>query len=110
LLLPPEYSLNIQAQIPAALCAIHNFIRTHDHDEGSILAERDLHNQDNAVFEAAGDLDLEEPEQGTTMSARRDQIAQEMWEDYQQILMERLGDVEESASDDDNDNHENMYI
>ena len=29
LLLAPEYSLEIQAWIPAALCAIHNFICTH---------------------------------------------------------------------------------
>jgi len=30
LLLAPEYSLEIQARIPAALAAIHNFIRSHD--------------------------------------------------------------------------------
>ena len=30
LLLAPEYNLEIQARIPAALCSIHNFIRTHD--------------------------------------------------------------------------------
>jgi hypothetical protein len=30
LLLAPEYSLDIQAQIPAALSAIHDFIYAHD--------------------------------------------------------------------------------
>ncbi|KIJ57598.1 hypothetical protein HYDPIDRAFT_104069, partial [Hydnomerulius pinastri MD-312] len=30
LLLAPEYNIDIQAHIPAALCTIHNFIHTHD--------------------------------------------------------------------------------
>jgi hypothetical protein len=30
LLLPPAYAMEIQAQIPAALCMLHNFIRVHD--------------------------------------------------------------------------------
>ena len=34
LLLAPEYSLEIQARIPAALCAVHNFIWVHDSNEG----------------------------------------------------------------------------
>jgi hypothetical protein len=29
----PECNLEIQAQIPAALCAIHNFIQEHNPDE-----------------------------------------------------------------------------
>ncbi|KIM59451.1 hypothetical protein SCLCIDRAFT_38540, partial [Scleroderma citrinum Foug A] len=33
LLLAPEYNIEIQAHIPAALCTIHNFIRIHDGDE-----------------------------------------------------------------------------
>ena len=109
LLLAPQYSLNIQAQIPAALCAIHNFIRTHDSNEGPSLEERDLHNHDYADFEAAGDLNLEEPEQETTMTARRDQIAQEMWEDYQRIIMERgVEHSEETANEDEDNGDENM--
>lgn len=30
---PPEYSMEIQARIPPALAATHNFIREHDPDE-----------------------------------------------------------------------------
>ena len=30
---PPEYSMGVQAQIPAALCALHNFIRHSDPTE-----------------------------------------------------------------------------
>ncbi|KAF8834555.1 hypothetical protein BDN67DRAFT_871777, partial [Paxillus ammoniavirescens] len=33
LLLAPEYSLDIQARIPAALCTVHNFILVHDPKE-----------------------------------------------------------------------------
>ena len=33
LLLAPEYNMNIQAQIPTALCAIRNFIHMHDPKE-----------------------------------------------------------------------------
>ena len=33
LILPPEFSMRIQAQIPPALCAIHNFIQRYDPSE-----------------------------------------------------------------------------
>src|ERR1700734_2352747 len=36
LVIPPEYSVKVQAQIPSALCAIHNFIRIHDHEEDEL--------------------------------------------------------------------------
>ena len=29
--------MDIQAQIPAALAAIHNYIHIHDHEEGDLL-------------------------------------------------------------------------
>ena len=32
-----EYQMDIQAQIPAALATIHNYIRIHDHEEGDLL-------------------------------------------------------------------------
>ncbi len=37
----PEYSMETQAQIPAALSAIHNFIRIHDPEDGVILEEEE---------------------------------------------------------------------
>ena len=62
-------------------------------------------------FEAAGDVNLEEPEQGTNMSARRDQIAQEMWEDYQRILLEKGFEHSEESGDEDEDNDdEDIYF
>jgi hypothetical protein len=89
LLLAPEYELCVQAQIPSALCAIHNFIRIHDQDEGALLEERELHDQFwHADGEYMGADDDVEPE--AEMKHRRDQIARAMWEDYQNILAERL--------------------
>ena len=42
LLIAPEYDLEVQARIPAALCAIHNFIQEHDLDEGGMEEEKDV--------------------------------------------------------------------
>jgi hypothetical protein len=39
LLLAPEYNVDIQSRIPAALCALHNFIRTHDPDDETEMQE-----------------------------------------------------------------------
>jgi hypothetical protein len=36
LILSPRYNLQVQAQIPAALCTIHNFIHYHDPGEGPL--------------------------------------------------------------------------
>ena len=33
---PPEYAPDVQARIPAALCAIHNFIQQQDPSEGPL--------------------------------------------------------------------------
>jgi hypothetical protein len=99
LLLAPEYSLEIQAWIPAALCTIHNFIRTHDVDEN--VVEPDLgddeaqndHDHDH-IASAAAAAELDRP------SARRDHIAQQMWDDYVCICNERgIEDQEEDEED-----------
>jgi hypothetical protein len=41
LLLPPAYGMDIQAQIPAALCALHNFIREHESDDDDQTLNQD---------------------------------------------------------------------
>ncbi len=116
LLLAPEYDLNIQAKIPAALCAIHNFIRINDADEGILPEERNLHDQDHNIFDNGVFVGENLEEDNNEMARRRDQIAQSMWEDYQQILIERdmvygleeWSDEElldEELLDDDNENH-----
>jgi hypothetical protein len=107
LLLAPEYSLQIQARIPAALCAIHNFIAIHDPaDDTAILALADEGDNDNiplnrdhdheASAAAAADID--------TPSTRRDNIAQAMWDDYLAIREQRrINDEGDDGEDDDGD-------
>jgi hypothetical protein len=50
LLLAPEYNLEIQARIPAALCAIHNFICIHDSDE-EVTAADNGDDHDGSAFD-----------------------------------------------------------
>ena len=106
LLLAPEYNLDIQARIPAALCAIHNFIGIHNPDEELIHAgdDNDENSDDNAPFDnhgaqAAG-AGFDRP------SVRRDSIAQAMWDDYLTVRLERgidSDDESETESDDDDE-------
>jgi hypothetical protein len=127
LLLSPEYKMDIQARIPAALCAIHNFIRDHDPNEGT-LPEGSVFNYDNPDHQ--GQPDSNDSEQAQVhnaarqhANATRDRIAQEMWDDYQAILHERglmdtthTLDIDVDSEDDsddgtsssngDNDNHD----
>ena len=106
LLLAPEYDLDIQAQIPTALCAIHNFIRKHDPDEGPLLEARDHRGRDVGHDIPATE---EVEQQGTTMGTKRDQIAQAMWEDYQRVLVER-GTQDSDSLDDDELSDEETYF
>ena len=98
LLLPPEYSMEIQARIPPALCLVHNVIRVHDPND--MMEYRDLNVSDERFTTDTGNLANGPPtEQARThASLRRDQIAGEMWEDYnrervrrgEQAIVERL--------------------
>jgi hypothetical protein len=105
LLLAPEYNLEIQARIPAALCSIHNFIRTHASDFDQFDEDKDLPPQyiddhdDHDIPEAAT-LWPEEP------SARRDQIAQQMWDDYVEICNERDREAQEDDDEDENEDED----
>jgi hypothetical protein len=93
--------MDIQAQIPTALCAIHNFICEHDLQEGVLPEIRS--------FFDGGDSDYEPPtvammeEANTEAGARRDWIAQEMWEDYVHVLHDRGIDIADPLDDDDFD-------
>ena len=98
LLLAPEYTLHIQARIPAALCAIHNFIIKHDPAEDITLTDDDndnapgpLDHDHEASAAAAAEID--------TPSERRDNIAQAMWDDYLEVCRQRgIGDMESDES------------
>ena len=80
LLIAPEYSLEIQARIPAALATVHNFIRYHEPGEDEIINNEEpiggmVENDDDDAEWTDGGVG----EQGV----RRDSVASVMWEQYQ---------------------------
>jgi hypothetical protein len=82
LIRPPEYSMDIQARIPPALAATHNFIRKHDEDE---------------IFEFEDPVDAQPGNYGVLgggparraevvrATSKRDHIASIMWTSYQEL-------------------------
>ena len=86
--LPPEYSMDVQARIPAALCALHNFI---NHFDAEVFNHPDfdwewMHFDERDDYPLAGS-DQEEPavEMGhetERANQRHEAIAQAMWADY----------------------------
>jgi hypothetical protein len=109
LVVPPAYSMKLQARIPAALAALHNFIIEHDPEDH---VDPDVWDPSpgaavdpDRVAILRGELASErrtatESEDGKLL---RDQIADAMWVDYQQILAER---EEEMNSEDEDEEME----
>ena len=101
LLLPPYYPLDFQARIPAALCALQNFIQEVDHDEGAIPTDSqqlaytpfspDIYDDHGSGFIAEDD-----DEANSEVKLRRMNIANEMWESY----LNYMEDTETDSSDD----------
>jgi hypothetical protein len=108
LLLAPEYGLNVQARIPAALCAIHNFIATYDPSEASLPENAPSYDYDN--YHHHVNFAGVEPEQDHDASVHRDQIAEMMWQSYQRVCAERAevgSDVSDKLLEDDDDDNNN---
>ena len=78
--LAPEYGLDTQARIPASLCAIYNFSRAHDNDD-----DRFQHTPETVPPDPETAANPETADTGRNI---RDQIAQEMWENYQKKAAE----------------------
>lgn len=96
----PHYSMEVQAQIPPALVALHNFILEHDSTDVELYLQEDV--VDNLPgFRRTEEIDFGRltTAEKTTRAERvhaegtRDRIATEMWEDYQRILMERAAEA-----------------
>lgn len=92
---PPEYNMDVQALLPMALCALHNFTRRHDPDFGfNSDHDSDLGLDDdllvagdddvNGVSGLQGELAEGPADAGERRRAdrRRDEIAAVMWADY----------------------------
>src|SRR6267154_5018847 len=87
LLLPPEYSMEIQARIPPALCLVHNVIRVHDPND--MMEYRNV--LDEHILTDTGSLADGPPTKQvrTRANLRHDQIAREMWKDYNEERIRR---------------------
>jgi hypothetical protein len=94
--LPPEYGMEIQAQIPPALAALYNFIQTYDPDDVYDDDDEDEDNEPldlqmgphpNSVGQLGGLVTLQE---SARANQRRDKIASDMWEQYQHVLAARV--------------------
>src|ERR1700678_2977377 len=104
--LAPEYNMQIQAQIPAALCAIHNFISHHDPDEDEMEDLDDGGDGDDG----GNDEHRACNEEAIEPSVRRDRIAQGMWDDYKRLLEARQEERWEGTELDDDEFDSNMYF
>jgi hypothetical protein len=84
--------MDIQALIPPALAALHNFIREWDPEEIHVYGNDELPNF--TVFphpECVGELAIGPvtSQERVRANERRDKIAGEMWEQYQRYLESR---------------------
>jgi len=87
---PLEYNMDIQARIPPAMAAIHYFILDHDAQEEEEISETPDPNPGNLPAERDfGTLARGPPNRAEKARAKekRDQIAQEMWDSYQQFWL-----------------------
>ena len=85
----PEYSLKKQAKLVNAICALHNFIRTYDPDDGDddFVADVEWTTPQCVREDFATDVSAAEQEEA---SKKQDKIAKAMWEEYL-TYNERLG-------------------
>lgn len=81
-----EYDMHVQAKIPAALAALHNFICTFDPDD--LADEQTMDSVNNESLPPV--IPFNPQNLGTHIDAaesqcasdKHDQIAKDMWEDY----------------------------
>ena len=81
---PPVYDTDIQSLIPAALAALHNFIRIYDPDDIDTDVDEPLDFQIGTDPRDVGELgDPVTPAERNRANTRRKRIAASMWEQYQ---------------------------
>jgi hypothetical protein len=101
--LVPEYALDVQVQILAALCVIHNFIHEHNTPPDTWLSTTPSHHGSSKYNGDNMDSQVHAGTEGN--NNRQDEIVMVMWEDYQTRCMEMGLDEEETedSGDDDDD-------
>ena len=108
LVIPPEYFIKVQAQIPSALCTIYNFIKiNHPNEEG---LPKSINSEYSSPIPDPGDDTVRwtqstENDEIEDIKIWRDRIAQDMWEDVQRNLEAREGSGSGNYDDDDDDEY-----
>jgi hypothetical protein len=109
-LLAPEYSLEVQARIPAALSVIYNFISIHNpRDQPISNSTSDAVRMYDNVDEDIPFVGAEPDNRHGDMDLRWDMITQNMWDDYLRVCEERgigTDDAIESDLEEDSDEGE----
>ncbi|THU90174.1 hypothetical protein K435DRAFT_676444, partial [Dendrothele bispora CBS 962.96] len=92
---PPQCPMDIQACIPPALVALHNFILKKDENDLEKYLGDDCYDEQPGV-RGSGEINFGSLADGYTTRTekqqaenRRDEIAQAMWEDYLLVLAEQ---------------------
>ena len=104
---PTNYNIDVQARIPAALCAVHNFIRNYDEDvcdNDDYSDDLYLQDDDIPIIQSSGMRDVNDE-----AKVMRDSIATAMWNDYQAILVSRA-DIDEDADTISSDTDETVNL
>ena len=96
----PRYPLNFQSRIPAALCALRNFMQEIDHDEGAIPT--DSYQSPYTLFspdidDEHGFIAEDDNEANSEVKQCRANIANQMWESY----LNYIADSGTGSSEDD---------
>ena len=96
---PTDYDMGIQALIPSGLAALHNFIRQYDPEEiheyddvDDIEIDLQLGQQESTGELGTGRVTAAETRRA---NVRRDQIASEMWDQYQDYLEHHVASASE---------------
>ena len=104
----PHYDMQVQAKIPSALVALHNFILAHDDTDLDRWLEPDMRDdlpgryRDQEIdFGRLATSNVVSSVEKRRAENARDQLAQEMWRDYQDYLAAR----EAERMDIDHDNY-----
>jgi hypothetical protein len=103
---PSEFNSRVQARIPCALAAVHNFILENDpfyldlgpfdEDDSVDPDRRNDNDEDDGIGELAEGLVT--GAEKTRAEAFRNHIAEQMWEDYANYIHEDM-DVDEDNMD-----------
>jgi hypothetical protein len=96
---PPEFDMAIQACIPPALAASHNFIQIHDDDKLQDFADI---LEDIPGLDSFGELMICPPRPAESRQAAQTQenIVQAMWDDYQAYTAAHANDIDTYSDDD----------